>query len=92
MSLAEIVVEGTLKPDGTRELDHKPSLAPGRVTVVLRQGVEAAPPAGSGWWSVMQNARQGMEDAGCHFLDEQEMQARIDSLREEDRNPIATDS
>ena len=36
MSLNTIVVQGTLKPDGTLELDEKPSLAPGRVQVMLQ--------------------------------------------------------
>jgi len=36
MSLNTIVVQGTLKPDGTLELDEKPTLAPGRVHVVLQ--------------------------------------------------------
>lgn len=44
MSLQEIVVAGTLKPDGTLELDRKPDLPPGRVTVVLRQESEACRP------------------------------------------------
>jgi hypothetical protein len=29
MSLTEVVVEGTLKPDGTLDLDQKPGLSPG---------------------------------------------------------------
>ena len=36
MSLNTIVVQGTLKPDGTLELDERPSLAPGRVHVMLQ--------------------------------------------------------
>lgn len=40
MSLTEIVVEGTLMPDGTLQLDEKPRLSPGRITVVLRQESE----------------------------------------------------
>jgi hypothetical protein len=36
MSLNTIIVQGTLKPDGTLELDEKPTLAPGRVHVVLQ--------------------------------------------------------
>jgi hypothetical protein len=36
MNLQEIVVTGTLKSDGTLELDQKPNLPAGRVTVVLR--------------------------------------------------------
>jgi hypothetical protein len=35
MSLNTIIVQGTLKPDGTLELDEKPTLAPGRVHVTL---------------------------------------------------------
>lgn len=36
MSLHENVLEGTLKADGTLELDQKPSLSPGRVRVILQ--------------------------------------------------------
>ena len=53
MSLQEIVIAGTLKPDGTLDLDQKPNLAPGRVTVVLRQESEA-PPLQGDWWQFMQ--------------------------------------
>ena len=44
MSPSEVVLGGTLKADGTLELDGKPNLAPGRVTVVLRPGVQAKSP------------------------------------------------
>ena len=80
MSLTEVVVQGTLNPDGTLHLDEKPSLVPGRVTVMLRQ--ESIPPPKEDWWQFMQNARKKMEESGCHFMDEMEMQARIDWLRE----------
>lgn len=36
MSPSEIVVEGTLNPDGTLALDKRPDLPPGRVTVRLQ--------------------------------------------------------
>ena len=36
MSLTEVVVEGTLKPDGTLELDQTPNLPPGRVQVSVK--------------------------------------------------------
>ena len=48
MSLIEAVVEGTLKPDGTLELDEKPKLPPGRVKVVLWQEAEPKSPQPSG--------------------------------------------
>ena len=35
MSLTESIVEGTLKPDGSLELDQAPSVAPGRVQTSL---------------------------------------------------------
>ena len=62
MSLQEIVVAGTLKPDGTLELDQKPNLAPGRVTVVLRQESEAAPQ--EDWWPYLQRVRAEREASG----------------------------
>ena len=36
MSLEEATVGGMLNPDGTLELDQKPNLPPGRVTVVVK--------------------------------------------------------
>jgi hypothetical protein len=36
MSLTGVVVTGTLKPDGTLELDRKPGLSPGPVIVTLQ--------------------------------------------------------
>jgi hypothetical protein len=81
MSLLEIVVEGTLKPDGTLELDQKPGLAPGRVTVVLRQG--SRPTTQEGWWPYMQRARAEREAAGYHFMNETEMAAHLQWLRDD---------
>ena len=85
MSLSEVVIEGTLKPDGTLELDQKPSLSPGRVTVVLRQESASAPPPAEDWFQFMQHARQEMAAAGCRFLNEKEVQSHIERLREGDR-------
>ena len=54
MSLIETVIKGTLKPDGTLELDAKPNLPAGRVKVVLRQETEEARPAETPLWRRMQ--------------------------------------
>lgn len=83
MSLSEITMEGTLKPDGTLELDAKPSLVPGRVTVVLRQETEAPPPQ-EGWWPYLQRIRAEREAAGYPFMNEEEVNAHIEWLREGD--------
>jgi len=82
MSRSEVVLEGTLKPDGTLELDEKPNLSPGRVTVVLRQEVER--PAQEGWWPYMQRVRAEREAAGYHFMNEAEMQAHLEWLHEDE--------
>jgi hypothetical protein len=85
MDIQEIVVAGTIKPDGTLELDQKPNLAPGRVTVVLRQETAAAPPVEEGWWPYMQRIRAEREAAGYPFMNEEEMKAHLEWLREGDR-------
>jgi hypothetical protein len=84
MSLTEFVVEGTLKPDGTLELDQKPNLAPGRLTVVLRQAMPASPPQ-EGWWQFLQRVRRELEESGSQFMDEEEVKAHIEWLREGDQ-------
>jgi hypothetical protein len=45
MHNASVIVDGTLKPDGTLELDEKPALPAGRVKVVLQP--ESAQPEGA---------------------------------------------
>lgn len=82
MSLTETVIEGTMKPDGTLELDEKPNLSPGRVTVVLRQ--ESEPATQEGWWPYMQRVRAEREAAGYHFMNEAEMDAHLQWLREDE--------
>jgi hypothetical protein len=84
MSLYEVVIEGTLKPDGTLQLDQNPGLPPGRVTVVLRQESTASPQPQEDWWQFMQRTRHELEAAGCRFLTDEEVTAHIEWLREGD--------
>lgn len=81
MSRTEIVVEGTLKADGTLELDRKPDLSPGRVTVVLRPGIEHIAAPGENWWQSMQRARSELEASRAKFMSEEEVNAHIRWLR-----------
>ena len=83
MSLSEVLIEGTIKPDGTLELDEKPKLSPGRVTVVLRQESEPTQ-SNEGWWPFLQQVRAEREAAGYHFMNEAEMEAHIQWLREDE--------
>jgi hypothetical protein len=84
MSREEIILEGTLKPDGTLELDQKPNLSPGRVQVVLRQQFQPMPPKGD-WLQHLQRIRAEREAAGYPFMNEEEMTAYIEWVREGDR-------
>ena len=85
MSLLEVVMEGTLKPDGTLVLDQKPSLAPGRVKVILQRSSEPKLPLQEGWWQFMQRARKQLEESGAAFMNDEELQSHIEWLREGDR-------
>jgi hypothetical protein len=85
MSRSEVVIEGTLLPDGTLELDQKPSLSPGRVTVVLRQESEATPPPRENWFQHLQRIRSKLEAEGYPFTNEEEVNAHVEWLREGDR-------
>lgn len=84
MNPSEAIVEGTLQPDGTLVLDTRPNLPPGRVTVVLRQE-EAAPQLQEDWFQFLLAARKRMEEAGCHFMNDEELHAHVDWLREGDQ-------
>jgi hypothetical protein len=82
MSMTEIVVQGTLNPDGTLQLDQKPNLPPGRVTLVLRPATETTQ---EGWWPYLQRVRAEPEAAGYPFMGEKEVRDYIEWLREGDR-------
>jgi hypothetical protein len=83
MSLRDVVIEGTLKPDGTLVLDEKPSLPPGRVRVVV-QTVPETPPPSETLVEFVQRSRRELEAAGSRFMNEQEVNAHIEWLREGD--------
>lgn len=66
MSMSEVEVAGTLRADGTVQLDQKPNIAPGRVTVVLRhetQAVKAQPP-GDAFFQLMDEIWTGQKARG----------------------------
>ena len=84
MFLNEITVEGTLAADGTLELDRKPALPPGRVTIVLRSQAPGSSP-NEDWFDCLQRLRTEREAAGYPFMNEDEVQEHLDWLREGDR-------
>ena len=83
MTPSQIIVQGTLRPDGTLELDEKPNLPAGRVEVLLRAVPPASTPA-EDWWQFLQRIRAEREAAGYPFLNEDEVNAYVEDMRSGD--------
>jgi len=84
MSLSEVVVEGTLKPDGTLELHQKPDLAPGRVRVAMQPLDRPPQPLQENLLQYVLRAREELETRGAPFMNEQEVNAWVEELRADD--------
>jgi hypothetical protein len=80
MSLNTIIVQGTLKPDGTLELDEKPTLAPGRVHVVL-QPISTGSTSNGGLAETIEEIRQEQQARGYTGRTPEEMTADDDDRR-----------
>jgi hypothetical protein len=83
MRLTETVIEGTLKPDGTLELDQKPNLSPGRVTVVLRQEAVVELPKDDPFWLRMQAMWDIPDLPGANTGGAEDSVADLQRMREE---------
>jgi hypothetical protein len=78
-----ILLEGTLRADGTVELDSKPALPPGRVQVVL-QPIMATPSARQGLAEVIQQIEGDQAARGYKGRTPEEMAAAEASRLQED--------
>ena len=85
MSLHEVMIEGTLQPDGTLQLDQKPNLSPGRITVVLRQENITAPtqPLGDTFFQMMEEIWAGQKARGFVPRSVEEVEGERRRLRDE---------
>lgn len=83
MSLTEAVIEGTLKPDGTLELDQKPNLSPGRVQVIV-QSLSILAPTKRGLVEVMDDIRASQRARGYQGRTLEATQAEEKARQEED--------
>jgi hypothetical protein len=77
----QVVVQGTLKPDGTLELDEKPNLPPGRVQLVMVPLPEL--PKDDPFWQRMQAIWDAQRARGHVPRSEAEVEAERQALREE---------
>jgi hypothetical protein len=80
MPAESVEVLGTIRPDGTLELDEQLTVPPGRVKVRVES---VAPPAES-LVEFVDRSRREMEAAGRPFMNDEEVTAWIEDLRAED--------
>jgi hypothetical protein len=83
MHALQVLIPGTLKPDGTLELDVKPALPAGPVEVLIR----AQPPSNGGadtWWEYLQYARAQMLAQDHAFRTKDQIDADRARLRQQD--------
>ncbi len=78
---AQVIVQGTLKPDGTLELDQKPNLSPGRVRVT----VETVPalPHPARFWAMMAKIWSDLKASGHVPRSVEQIEAERQAFRDE---------
>jgi hypothetical protein len=74
---------GTVRPDGTLELDEKVDVPPGRVRVRV-ESVASPSPSPDSLLDFINRTRAEMAARGSRFLNDQEVGAWIEELRAED--------
>ena len=77
-------VLGTIRADGSLELDEKLSLPPGRVKVRVEATPATPAQPTEGLVEFVERVRREMEAAGSHFMNDEEVSAWIEELRSED--------
>ena len=75
MNVTGEVIDGTLRQDGTLELDQKPSLVPGRVKVTLQPAQAGMP--GRGLAEVIDEIRQSQQARGFQGRSAEEIEAGL---------------
>ncbi len=82
----QIIVNGTLKPDGTLELDQKPAFSAGRVRVIIEKPAPATNPAR--FWSMMQSIWSDLQGSGHVPRTREQIDAEIRALRDDDEERL----
>jgi hypothetical protein len=81
MGATHVVVEGTLKPDGSLELDSKLDLPPGRVQLIVQPLTEL--PKDDPFWQMMQRIWADREAAELTPRRTEDVEAQRRVLRED---------
>lgn len=80
MSTDQVTVKGTLKADGTLELDDKPALPPGPVQVIVKS---MHPVQKENTWDVLQRVWDERKAQGMPSRTREEIDAEINEMRNE---------
>jgi hypothetical protein len=83
MSESQVVIKGTLKPDGSLELAERPSLPAGSVEVTIRS-IQEVQTAGEDFLQYLRRARIELEAAGAKFRTKEEIDTDLEELRSGD--------
>jgi hypothetical protein len=74
MNAEQVLMQGTLRPDGTVLLAQAPPLPAGPVEVLIRVIPDSGPP-GETWWEYLQRARAELLAKGQTFRTKEEIDA-----------------
>lgn len=83
MATSILETYGTVRPDGTLELDRNVTALPGRVKVRVEY-VEPAAPETESLIDFVDRTRRELEAAGHKFMNDEEVTAWIEELRGDD--------
>ena len=77
-----IIVQGTVTPEGTLQLDQKIRLPAGRVRITI-EPTAATWQGQTDWWQKLQAARAILEARGTGFRSQEEIEAEREVFRSE---------
>jgi hypothetical protein len=86
MHSTEVVIEGTLNADGTLELDHKPDLPPGRVTVRMQPLLVL--PTGDPFFDLLRGIWAARDQAGLAARSVEAVESQRRRLRDESEQEV----
>lgn len=78
-----LILSGEIGHDGKLRVELPGDIRPGPVDVTVRPLPIREPPRAD-WFGDLLSARERMKTAGCHFMNDAEVQAHVEELREDD--------
>jgi hypothetical protein len=78
-----LILSGEIGHDGKLRVELPEDIRPGPVEVTVRP-LPISEPARADWFGDLLNARERMNSAGCYFMNDAEVEAYVEELREDD--------